>query len=565
MTSLSGLVRLPQGAERRFGKFTFVVKLGWGGMADVYLATDETAATDAPVVVKRLKADLAYDPEHRAMFKDEARLALRLDHPNIVRAYETGEIDGQPFLTMEFLDGQPLDQVLSASPERRLTRGEVLRIMSGVLCGMDYAHELKDENGNGLDIVHRDVSPHNVFVTYEGRVKLVDFGIAKSRMKAQHTVTGVVKGKIGYMAPEQALSSSVDRRADVFAAGIIMSELMTAQPYWGDRSEVQILKTMTFGDLPSLEAQMPNASEDVKAILKKALSITADQRYPTARAFRDDIEAFIGKAAEAVEAAQVGESVAVLCAERRRALDHVLDRELGDGWRTGTPPVRQIPPSLRGAVAPPLEVAPIVSNKPAEVTDAAPPTPLTQTSDGQSLPLTSTWEARPRPRRVWPALAVGAVAFAIVVTVFVRGFAGRARADIPVAGDVAARADDSAAPKALGSAVDAPPDNLVTSGDLMTLHVATSPPEAMVSLDGTRLTGNPFTARFPKDGVAHRLTFDAPGYVHRAELVAFDHDVDLVVALDRARFTPVPKGSSGARSGTTIDERDPWSLGKPKR
>jgi serine/threonine-protein kinase len=322
------LVRLPQGAERHFGKFTLVVKLGWGGMADVYLANETGAGegSGAVLVVKRLKPDLAFDGEYRAMFKDESKLALRFDHPNIVRAHEAGEIDGQPFLTMEFLNGQPLDKIFEAASERRLTRGEILHVVSELLSGMHYAHELKDEAGQPLDIVHRDVSPHNVFVTYEGRVKLVDFGIAKSRIKNNHTTTGVVKGKIAYMAPEQALASVVDKRADVFAAGVILWELMTGKPFWGDKSDVQILKTMTFGDLPSLDDALPNASPELRAICAKALSITPDGRYASAAEFREDIERFIDKVGERVTSAALGASIARLSADRRRALEHVIDQ-----------------------------------------------------------------------------------------------------------------------------------------------------------------------------------------------------------------------------------------------
>ena len=346
MSALPGLVRLPKGPERQFGKYALVVKLGWGGMADVYLAVPQgqDPKWDESLVVKRLKADLAFDSEYRAMFKDESKLALRLEHPNIVRASEMGEVDGQPYLAMEFLDGQPLDKVLEST--ERLTRAEILQVMSGLLAGLHHAHELRDDDGSPLDIVHRDVSPHNVFLTYGGQVKLVDFGIAKSRVKAQHTMTGVVKGKIAYMAPEQALASTVDKRADVFAAGVILWELIVGKPFWGECSDVQILKTMTFGELPKIEDHLPNASQDLISICGKALAVTADQRYASAAEFKSDVDRFIAKIGEPVSAAELGRTVSRVAGEKRRALEHVIEQQFGRRSliiREDTPPGLELP------------------------------------------------------------------------------------------------------------------------------------------------------------------------------------------------------------------------------
>ena len=573
--SSHGSLRLPQGAERRFGRFTLLVKLGWGGMADVYLAT-EGGASEKPFVVKRLKPDLAFDEDYRAMFKDEARLALRLDHPNIVRAYDAGEIDGQPFLTMEFLNGLPLDSVLESAEQRKLSRGEVLHITSQLLAGLHYAHELKDEHGVGLDIVHRDVSPHNVFVTSEGRVKLVDFGIAKSRIKAQHTMTGVVKGKIAYMAPEQALANVVDKRADVFAAGVILWELLTAKPFWGDKADVQILKTMTFGELPCLDEVLPNPAPELRRILDQALSITPDKRYASAAAFRGDLDAFIGKLGEAADPAVIGASIGALAAAKRKAIEEVLDGELANNWRIAAEPERQPPLSLRErAAAPPSGKGADKGGDPFDFGDAPSPE-IATTSDGQALPVGRGSSTPPRSKTSWPLGIVAALGTIAAVGLGVRGFKSSSIPPEPQPSPTvgATGAPQAQAPiSALGSVQLSPSSE--ASPNTISVRVSTTPPEATVMLDGTRLAENPFVARFPKDGVAHRLTFDAPGYVHRAELVTFDKDVDVDVVLVAHRgFTPFTTSSAGASrpgvgSATVksqgVDERDPWPTGKPKR
>ena len=336
---------------------------------------------------------------------------------------------------------------------------------------------------------------------------------------------------------------------------------------------------------------MPNASPDVKRILEKALSITADGRYATALAFRDDIDEFVAKAGEEVTADDVGKAVGALSTDRRRALEHVLDRELGDHWRSGHVPERRLPPSLRGTKERPApapseaapsqsrsarsgetatsekRAAPVLSDSGAHprVTESPLPSPLTETSDGQTLPLSSTWDARKKPRRVWPMALVGAVGIVALGAVFVRGFATRAHAEVPSPDDPRAARTTPSGESAPSPPTSPQPFDSAKATDLVTLTVKTTPPEAMVSLDGVRLTENPFVARFPKDGTAHQLTFDAPGYTHRAQLVSFDHDIDLTVKMDRAqRLAPfLPNHPQAAHSAGGIDERDPWTL-KPK-
>src|SRR5437762_1830430 len=218
---------LENDAQHAMGKFTPFARLGDGGMADVYLAVARgLAGFNKLVVVKKMRNP--EDPERLQMFLDEARLSARLSHPNIVHTYEVGETDGRFFLVMEYLEGQPLNVVMSSLAQRGtgLTQPQAAFVVAQVLRGLHYAHDLTDYDGAPLGVVHRDVSPQNIFVTYGGEVKLLDFGIAKAKMNATQTETGVIKGKIRYMAPEQAGEKNVDRRVDLFAIGIIFWELL---------------------------------------------------------------------------------------------------------------------------------------------------------------------------------------------------------------------------------------------------------------------------------------------------------------------------------------------------
>ncbi|HWL86171.1 MAG TPA: serine/threonine-protein kinase, partial [Polyangiaceae bacterium] len=210
------------GTSARFGKYTFIATLGRGGMADVYLALQSgPVGFRKLVVVKKLRADVDVTEEdtYRAMLLDEARLAARLRHPHVVQTLEVGIHDGEHFMAMEYLEGQPLGRVATAAHRagKPMEPSLVVQIVMDVLSGLHYAHELRDFDGTPLGIVHRDVSPQNVFVTYDGQVKVVDFGIAKAAGAAGTTQNGVFKGKLAYVAPEQASGDPVDARADVFA------------------------------------------------------------------------------------------------------------------------------------------------------------------------------------------------------------------------------------------------------------------------------------------------------------------------------------------------------------
>jgi eukaryotic-like serine/threonine-protein kinase len=204
------------------GRYQLITKLGHGGMARVLLMVARgRSGVSKLLVVKELLAEIKEDPEFLAMFLDEARLAARLNHPNVVQTYEVSEDGPTPVIVMEYLEGQSLAAVLNRIGRAQMPLQLHLHILLQALTGLHYAHELRDFDGTPLGVVHRDVSPQNIFVTYEGQVKLVDFGIAKASSSSGRTRTGVFKGKVAYASPEQTASSTVDRRSDVFAVGVM--------------------------------------------------------------------------------------------------------------------------------------------------------------------------------------------------------------------------------------------------------------------------------------------------------------------------------------------------------
>ena len=269
-----------------FGRYRLIADVGRGGMSDVYLAvtegTEAAARFQKLLVIKMLKPELSEDSEFVAMFLNEARLAARLNHPNVVQTIEVGEAGGRYFLAMEYLEGQPLHRVLRNTDARsRLGLDMRLHMLIQALAGLHYAHERRDYDGSPLDIVHRDVSPANLFVTYDGHVKLMDFGIAKARDSNSETRVGVFKGKAAYVAPEQARGETVDRRADVYSVGVVLWELLTGRRLWSGSTQIEMLRRVVAGDVTTPRSVDPRIPAELEEICMKALAFSREDRYAT--------------------------------------------------------------------------------------------------------------------------------------------------------------------------------------------------------------------------------------------------------------------------------------------
>src|SRR6516165_5452866 len=216
-----------------FGKYELISRLAAGGMAEIFLArTKSIQGFEKYLVIKRILSHRSQDPEFVRMFLDEARVAATLDHPNIVQIYDVGHVDNEYFIAMEYLRGHNLIEIVRAGAKLGYFKPpleHVMSVLTGVCAGLHYAHDKRDFQGRPLDIVHRDVTPQNIVVSFDGAVKIVDFGIAKAATREVETLAGTLKGKIGYMSPEQCRGAAVVLRSDVFAVGISLYELTTGK------------------------------------------------------------------------------------------------------------------------------------------------------------------------------------------------------------------------------------------------------------------------------------------------------------------------------------------------
>lgn len=315
------------------GKYRLLGELGRGGMATVFLAAVEGPSRFTKlVVVKQLHQELSAELEFREMFMDEARLAARLSHPNIVQTFEVIEGDGKFLLVMEYLEGQPLSNVRSRLARKKLLGiPEQVRVMADVLEGLHAAHEAKDWDGTPLSVVHRDVSPHNVFVTYEGLVKVVDFGVAKASTSSQRTQTGVIKGKISYMAPEQALGKKCDRRADVFAVGIMLWEAIAERRIWKDIPDPGIMHYLISDQVPKLADHAPDAHPMLIEICNRALAVNPEERFASAAEMRAALDRYMATLPSRPEARTFGATISENFTEERAKIRAVIERQLTQG------------------------------------------------------------------------------------------------------------------------------------------------------------------------------------------------------------------------------------------
>ena len=279
-----------------FGKFTLFGQVAVGGMAEIYKARyTDPSAPQADIAIKRILPSYTEDESFVTMFKDEGNIALRLQHPNIVRVYEVGEVNGDWYIAMEFIHGTDL-RILSDQCEKnnkRFTTTQVARIICETAKALDYAHASKDENGENLNIVHRDCTPHNIMVTMDGQVKLMDFGIAKAASRATKTRVGTVKGKSSYMSPEQAKGQNLDGRSDMFTLGTVGWEMLTGHRLFkasSDRDAIlKILKTPTVhpSDIDS------NVPRELGDIIMMTLQKDRDMRYATCGQLANALEQYI--------------------------------------------------------------------------------------------------------------------------------------------------------------------------------------------------------------------------------------------------------------------------------
>ena len=284
----------------RYGNYVILDRLGVGGMSEVDLARQviEEASFLRFVVIKRIKASRADDPTFVRMFMDEARITAELHHANIAQVYDFGRIDDEYYLALEYVSGLDVRQLINAARDHgeSVPLDITLRIIADVLDGLGYAHTKVDTLGRSMDIVHRDVNPRNIMVSTRGEVKLIDFGVAKATGRLERTSPDHVKGKFAYMAPEQLSADGIDHRADLFAVGLTLHELVTGYGPFHGLNQVQIMHRLMNEAIPALGAlQGLSDPGALRAVHARALRHDPDRRYPTAAEFRRDIVRVAGQ------------------------------------------------------------------------------------------------------------------------------------------------------------------------------------------------------------------------------------------------------------------------------
>ena len=277
-----------------FGNYRLQRRLARGGMAEVFLARLlGVEGFERRVAIKRILPHLSESEEFRVMFLDEARLAAQLTHPNVVHIYDFGKVDDYYFIAMEYVDGIDLGRIIRQARANPVPFEFAARMMADVCAGLHYAHNIDDGKGKKLNLVHRDITPQNVLVTYDGVVKIVDFGIAKATWSAGRTRPGVVKGKFAYMSPEQVEGRSLDGRSDVFSLGICMYELLTGVPLFRRDDVKESMREIRDGKEITPERFRADVPEQLVSILRKALATSRDARYASASAMQLDLERFL--------------------------------------------------------------------------------------------------------------------------------------------------------------------------------------------------------------------------------------------------------------------------------
>ncbi len=405
----------------QIGKYQLIRKLATGGMAEVFLAKVAGPMDfEKEVVVKRILPHLAGDEDFVEMFFTEAKLAARLNHPNIVQIFDFGQADGTYYLAMEYIDGLNLRGLLKRVNALEMALSPVLcsRLIATACEGLAFAHELQDpDTGQLLGLIHRDVSLDNILLSRQGAVKIVDFGIAKAANQSHHTLTGVIKGKLSYMAPEQIRSNPLDLRVDVYALGIVFYELLTGRKPFNATTEASMAQAILYEPpVPAVERR-PDLPEAVSKILERALAKEREQRYPDCRAFQSELEDFILSTGKKVGVHRIAQFVSKIIdsapteppappSSAPQASPPPPPRiALVSPQRFSPPPpppARPFPPVPPGTAVTKAETPPKL-----RLVQAPPAKPSPPSDEPKPLPARALFKPHPRAGLLWALAAVG--------------------------------------------------------------------------------------------------------------------------------------------------------------
>ncbi|HEY2514083.1 MAG TPA: serine/threonine-protein kinase [Polyangiaceae bacterium] len=514
------------------GRYRLIAELARGGMGIVYLALVRgPGGFNKLFVVKELKTHLAEDPQLVDMFLEEARLAAKLSHPNVVQTIEVGSEGPRHYIAMEYLEGQSLNRVIARARKAgsSLPLQYHLYVLSHLLEGLQYAHAVTDFDGTPLALVHRDVSPHNVFVTFDGQVKVLDFGIAKALDSSSDTKTGVLKGKVSYMPPEQAAGQAIDRRADVFAVGAMLWEAAAGKRMWSKaQNDLQILHGLMAKQVPSVREAKPDLDPALERIIAKATAVTKEERYASAAELQTDLEIYLkGLAVAPFGARDVGRFVADMFAPERARVKGLIDNQLrvlrgfASGEHLAVDMAQLTSSSNPGGTPSGVEFRGISSGShpvlPAVAMTASGGNPTV--SERGFARIASVADSVVPPPKSGKKALLGTVAILGIGAVIGGAFVFK-RAPAPAPETHAAAAAPSPAPAA--------------SPKLEPIHatITASPREAEIAIDDGPAQLGSFRGTLPRDGQEHTIRIQAAHYQAKALTFRADDDHTFDIALE---------------------------------
>jgi eukaryotic-like serine/threonine-protein kinase len=420
---------LPGGGTYFLGRYRIVDEIGVGGMASVHLArADGPGGFQKWVAIKRIHRHLAEDETFIRMFLDEARIAARISHPNVAQVFDLGKHRDTYWIAMEYLHGEPLREIIRAVEEGGappMGPHIAARLVADAAEGLHAAHELRDKNGKLLNLVHRDVTPHNLFLTYDGAVKVVDFGIAKVTGRLSTTRAGTLKGKLAYMSPEQVRGSAIDRRTDIFALGVVLWELTTSRRLFRMESDLETLERVQACVVPPPSSIIESYPVELEAIVMRALAKDPARRFGSTREMSRALQQYLMRCASFVGSEEIGAYVKHVLSDRFRKREAHLQwaaevtqtisldqleggpRELEDvSILTYASDVQEVPNKPRPAAGAPIPTPPAgppappqapVPRSPARRASTPPPPASRSRPVNATLPLgaTAPWAAPP--------------------------------------------------------------------------------------------------------------------------------------------------------------------------
>lgn len=512
-------LRLLPPVQRRFGRYELLCRFATGGMANLYLARFAgPSGFNKLVAIKRIHEHLTEDKDFVNMFVDEARLAARIEHPNVVQVIELGAVESSFFIVMEYVSGESLVTLLRKSEP---SLSICARIVSEAALGLHAAHGLRDNHGELLHVVHRDVSPGNIIVSYQGVVKVADFGVARAKTNIHTTAAGTFKGKFAYMAPEQARSAgNVDRRADVFALGIVLYEITTRKRLFKADSEMVTMAKVLNEPITPPSKVISDYPEGLEKVVMRALQRDREKRFQTAHDLHQALEEYLASTGTPTLQATVGEFM------QRVFADRIADRE-----------------QFLKSCEEQLESG--------ELGDL----PEVEGPSAQSLTLNGTLSAAQslfRRRRIAMGLIVAlslvvglAIAFSLL------------RDD----GDASSSGLHAASTQGADTAVNRPTSLMAREGKV---HIAVKviPDISSLTFSG-KVVRNPYDVWIPASDGEAEVAASAPGYVPRSFKIPLSEGTRLVIALDRK--TPVGKDTSLKRGDSAADKAKAAKRGRSRR